>query len=192
MIGHRDLMRCMERVFRRAGLPLRFSAGFHPKPRIIFPSALALGIEGLDEVLEVELSEPVDAAELLQRLHVQSPPGLTFHKVELLPPGAAKARLRSACYEVRLPPSGISGLEERLARLLAAAYWPIQRPGRRNTLDLRAQVSELRYEAGRLHMRLLCTERGGVGPRDVLAALGLQGVEEQGARLYRTSVEVQP
>ena len=57
LIGHRDLMRCLERVFRRAGLALGFSQGFHPKPRMTFPLALAVGIEGLDEVMEVELAE---------------------------------------------------------------------------------------------------------------------------------------
>ena len=43
-IGHRDLMRCCERWFRRAGVALRRSEGFHPKPRMSFPSALAVGI----------------------------------------------------------------------------------------------------------------------------------------------------
>ncbi len=57
LIGHRDLMRCLERVFRRAQLALGFSQGFHPKPRMTFPSALAVGIEGLDEVMEVELAD---------------------------------------------------------------------------------------------------------------------------------------
>jgi hypothetical protein len=57
LIGHRDLMRCFERLFRRAGLRLRFSEGFHPKPRMTFPLALAVGIEGTDEVMELELAE---------------------------------------------------------------------------------------------------------------------------------------
>ena len=42
-------------IFRRAGVAMGFSRGFHPKPRMTFPSALAVGIEGLDEVMEVEL-----------------------------------------------------------------------------------------------------------------------------------------
>ena len=45
-------MRCLERLFRRAGLALSFSEGFHPKPRMTFPLALAVGIEGVDEVME--------------------------------------------------------------------------------------------------------------------------------------------
>lgn len=192
LLGHRDLMRCVERVFRRAGLPLRFSAGFHPKPRMSFPSALALGIEGLDEVLEVELTAPVEAAELMQRLTVQSPPGLNFHKAELLPAGSPRARLRSTSYEVLLPPQYASGLQSRVEHLLATAHCPVQRPGRRYALDLRAQVLELACAGDKLRMRLRATDRGGVSPRDVLTALGLEGVEAEGARLCRIAVEVEP
>ena len=86
LIGHRDLMRCLERLFRRAGLPLAMSQGFHPKPRMTFPSALALGIEGVDEVLELELTESPPAEELLQRLTPHAPPG-AWAEVGRSPPG---------------------------------------------------------------------------------------------------------
>ena len=56
-ISHRDLVRVFERIFRRAGLKLSMSEGFHPKARMSFPSALALGIAGQDEVMDVELAE---------------------------------------------------------------------------------------------------------------------------------------
>ena len=73
-IGHRDLMRCFERLFRRAGLALSFSQGFHPKPRMTFPLALAVGIEGIDEVMEVELAE-TSRGGAFRRLAPQAPPG---------------------------------------------------------------------------------------------------------------------
>ena len=50
LISHHDLLRTFERWLRRAGLPLRRSEGFHPKPKLSFPLAMALGIAGLDEV----------------------------------------------------------------------------------------------------------------------------------------------
>ncbi len=61
LIGHRDLARAIERTFRRAGLRLGMSQGFHPKPRMSFPSALAVGIAGVDEVMEVEWAEEYTA-----------------------------------------------------------------------------------------------------------------------------------
>ena len=68
-------MRCFERLFRRAGLALSMSQGFHPKPQMTFPLALAVGIEGRDEVMEIELTESPPAEELLAQLRPQSPAG---------------------------------------------------------------------------------------------------------------------
>lgn len=214
MIGHRDLMRCLERVFRRAWLPLGFSQGFHPKPRMTFPSALAVGIEGLDEVMEVELAEagkgdsphlperpegcfaqmgtvPFSTAEeLLRRLAPQAPPGLVFRAVEVLPEGAKKARLQTASYEVPIPAPEQAGLDQRIERLLAAGCWPVERARGRRPIDLRPLVSELALREGVLTVRLRLDGRQSATLRDVLAALGLAGIEQQGARLRRTAVEV--
>ena len=76
LISHRDLVRTWERLLRRAGLRLSMTEGFHPKPRMNFPSALALGIAGHDELLELELAEPLSADELRGRLVGQLPPGM--------------------------------------------------------------------------------------------------------------------
>jgi radical SAM-linked protein len=190
LIGHRDLMRCLERLFRRAGLALGFSQGFHPKPRMTFPLALAVGIEGLDEVLEVELAEPAEAAELLRRLALHAPPGLIFHAVELLPEGSRKARVQSASYEAPIPPSCRAGLGQRIERLLAASSWPIERARGRAAIDLRPLVRELALGGEVLRMRLHVDDRGSVGPREVLGALGLAGIEREGVRLRRTAVEL--
>ena len=103
LIGHRDLMRCLERVFRRAGLTLSFSEGFHPKPRMTFPLALAVGIEGVDEVMEIELAERYEAEELLRRLAPQAPPGLAFRAIEILPDSGKKAQVQSVSYEAPIP-----------------------------------------------------------------------------------------
>ena len=69
LISHRDLVRTIERLFRRAGVAVSLSEGFHPKPRMMFPSALAVGIDGLDEVLEVDLADALEPDELLGKLN---------------------------------------------------------------------------------------------------------------------------
>jgi radical SAM-linked protein len=192
LIGHRDLMRCLERLFRRAGLALGMSEGFHPKPRMTFPLALAVGIEGDDEIMELELAEEPRAEELLARLRPQSPPGLRFLSAEILPPGSRKARVRSAVYEVAIPPPRCAGLSERVARLLASPSCPVRRPHRERTVDLRASLEALVLRGEVLEMRLRVDQDAVAGPRDVLAALGLQDLERDGACLKRTTVEVHP
>jgi radical SAM-linked protein len=190
LIGHRDLMRCLERLFRRAGLALSFSEGFHPKPRMTFPLALAVGIEGVDEVMEVELAERRTAEELQRQMAPHAPPGLAFRSIEVLPDGAKKAQVQSVSYEAGIPPPCQAGLSQRIEHLLATASWPIERAHGRAPIDLRPLVMELALREDVLRMRLRVDRHGSVGPREVLAALGLAGLEEQGVRLCRTAVEV--
>jgi radical SAM-linked protein len=190
LIGHRDLMRCFERLFRRAGMALSFSEGFHPKPRVTFPLALAVGIEGLDEVMELELAEEATAEEVLSRLAPHAPPGLVFLKVEVLPQGGKKASVHGVTYDVSVPTSAQPELNERIERLLAAASWPIERARGRAPIDVRPLLKELTYDAGVLQMQLHIDSRGSVGPREVLAALNLADIEHHGARLRRTVVEI--
>src|SRR5262249_62160628 len=59
LVSHRDLMKCFERMFRRAGLPVAATKGFNPRPRLSFPMALALGVVGQQEVAELELDAPL-------------------------------------------------------------------------------------------------------------------------------------
>ena len=56
-ISHHDVMRAFQRAVRRADLPVRLTQGFNPRPRIIFPAALELGIASLDEAAELELTQ---------------------------------------------------------------------------------------------------------------------------------------
>ncbi len=184
-------MRCMERLFRRAGLTLSFSQGFHPKPRMTFPLALAVGIEGVEEVMEFELAENYTAEELLQRLSPQAPPGFEFRTIEVLPDGAKKAQVRSVSYDVPIPSPSQEGLRGRIEELLAANSMPIERAHGRSPIDLRPHVLGLAFsEESVLEMRLRVDSQGSVGPRDVLAALGLADIEHRGVSLRRTAVEI--
>jgi len=192
LIGHRDLMRCFERLFRRASVPLGMSQGFHPKPRMTFPLPLAVGIEGADEVMELELAESMRAEDLLARLKSQAPRGLLPLSAEILVPGAKKARACSASYEAPIPPPLDVGLGRRIDRLLAQSTCTITRPHGRAPVDLRPMLEELSFRRGVLLMRLKIRQEGGVGPRDVLAALGLEDLESRGVRLTRTAVELGP
>lgn len=190
LIGHRDLMRCFERLFRRAGLPLGMSQGFHPKPRMTFPLPLAVGIEGAEEVMELELAELLSAEDVLARLESQAPRGLTPKAVEILPPEAKKARVRSASYQAPIPPPLEDGLGERIDRLLAQSSATITRAHGRSPIDMRPMLEELLFRDGVLSMRLRIEQEGGVGPRDVLAALELKDLESHGVHLTRTAVEL--
>src|SRR4051794_5840813 len=89
LISHHDLMRCLERALRRAEIPLATSQGYNPRPKVVFALALALGIEGRREVVELELAGPMEPAEVLRRLRAEAPAGLEFLEAEAVGPGRA-------------------------------------------------------------------------------------------------------
>ena len=77
-LAHLDLVRHLPRIFRRAGLDITYSRGFHPKPGFSFGPALGLGMPSLGELLDVKLSDELTPAELLRRLNAVSLAGIEF------------------------------------------------------------------------------------------------------------------
>jgi len=77
--GHQDIVRIMEHIFRRAGLPMRYSQGFSPKPIINFRCALPLGVIGINEEVFVEIaSKPQNTNDLVEILNNCTHPGIEF------------------------------------------------------------------------------------------------------------------
>jgi len=190
LISHRDLMRTWERLLRRAGIELAMTEGFHPKPKMMFPSALAVGIEGLDEVLELELLEEQDPSRLLELIRSQAPPGLQILNLTSLA-ATGRTRLRGMTFAVEVPAERRPETARRIAVLLEQDAHSITREGRAAPLDLRPLIEKLTLgDDGTLLMGLRIAPDGGARPREVLAAIGLPDVEELGIVLRRTAVEV--
>lgn len=190
LISHRDLLRLFERLFRRAELKLSMSEGFHPKARISFPSALGLGIVGLDEVMEVELAEAVEGDALRERLEPHLPAGVALNRIEVLGEGAGKAQLAGATYEISVPPDRREQARSAAAELLSRDTYPLEREGKRGSIDLLADLQRLEIDGGRLRFSLCATRTAGARPRDVIEALGLSDLEGLGLPLVRTRVEI--
>lgn len=84
-LSHLELMSAVTRAARRAHLPLRYSQGFHPLPKLSFGPPLPVGMESLEEYLDIELTAPVEPADLLERLNLQMPDGVRFLTAASLP-----------------------------------------------------------------------------------------------------------
>jgi radical SAM-linked protein len=192
LLGHRDLARAWERVFRRAGVGLRMSEGFHPKPRMSFPSALAVGVSGAAEVLEAELTEAWPAADLAVALGAHVPEGLAVVSVEWLEAGAPSSQVRRVVYEMPVPPGRLPDLAARVARWPGEGPRSIDRGEGRKPIELGDYVEGVELDGGALRIRIRVTAQGTARPREVLAALGLDDVEQQGFYLTRTIVELEP
>ncbi len=189
-ISHRDLVRTVERLLRRADLALRMSEGFHPKPKMNFPSALALGIESHGEVLDLELVERVEPQRLLRKLNTLAPPGLVIVQVETLADGQRKARVRSMQYQFSIPDERCAQVEQAIETMMAASSLLVQRDGRPQGVDILASLMSVELHAGVVCFRLRATDQASARPRDVLGALGLTDLEQQGQIITRSEVEL--
>jgi radical SAM-linked protein len=192
LIGHHDLVTAMERLFRRVGLVLAMTQGFHPRPKMSFPLSLALGIAGADEVFELELVESPDPADLLAQLRASAPPGLEFLSAETLDRQAGKARVESVTYELPLPHARREPVEARAAELMRQTAFPIHRDGRQEPIDLMATLTDLAVEADVLRMRMRVVNQAAARPQDVIEALGLADLLDEGRFLTRTEVRLAP
>jgi radical SAM-linked protein len=147
LVSHRDLMKCFERMFRRAGLPVAATRGFNPHPRMVFALSLALGIVGQQEVVELELDAPLAPEAVHAALARQAPPGLEILSVRRIDPRLS-GQPRRVCYRVPLSSHYLSGLPERVQSLLAAPECWIERtrPQSRR-FDLRPFLRDIRLIA---------------------------------------------
>jgi radical SAM-linked protein len=189
-------MRLWERLFRRAGLPLSMTEGFHPKPRIHFPSALAVGIAGLDELLEVDFAEPITAEAVREAIVPQAPPGMTIGAIEVQAAPDRKAQVSHVVFEINVPFTSLDPLRERIGWLLGQTTYLISREGRKSQLDLRPLIADLQLNDtvlnnAVLRMRLRVENEGSARPREVLQALNIEQLEYEGFFLTRTRVEVE-
>ncbi len=82
LISHLDLVRLFDRAIRRAALPISFTGGYHPGPKISIANALSLGITSSGEIVDFELTEDIDVEEFRTRLKAQLPDNLPIYKVE--------------------------------------------------------------------------------------------------------------
>ena len=190
LIGHRDLVRTVERALRRAGVQLSMTEGFHPKARLSFPLALSVGIAGHDEVMEIELSENVEVKSLTELLMAEFPEGFEIQHLELIPEGTKKAKVSKVVYEVPIPADVEESAKQAAERLMRQSECMIRRPGRTKPIDLRANLVALEIENGQLRIEQSTSAAATAGPRDVLSQLGLDGLEQLGHYLTRTQVQL--
>ena len=170
--GHRDLLRILPRVFRRAGLPVAYSHGFHPKPVMTFSPALPLGYYSASEYVDVALREAVPTDQVLARANAAADPGLVFIEcrcLEASEPHCA-AKLDSTDWLVVLPDLDQDAIMTAARRLMAAADWPVDITRKKGTYEIDARPALLiaravqghlwpdvlgeRPEGGMLHLRL--------------------------------------
>jgi radical SAM-linked protein len=176
-IGNLDLHKVWERTFRRAGVPLAYSQGFHPQPRMHQACPLPLGFTSQVELLDFWCQSDESLTDLQAKLEKSVQPGIEIQTLTNVPLKSPPLQtiVESAVYNVTLPEDcDLTLIQEKVSQLNAAESCLRERRGKQ--YDLRPLIKELTFSAAQpatINMRLM-TMPGATGrPEEVLEELGI-------------------
>ncbi len=177
-ISHLDVLRAWERSLRRAELPLGYSQGFTPHPKLAFASPLPMGFASEGEVMDVTLDERVPLPEFVQRLSEQTTEDLALISVEEVAANspAPQAAMLWADYRLSLPTEPADAAEAvRGFMAKDSMEWTEERGERTRQYDLRKACAWLRTKAveggTEFEMRLQADQSLTARPEAIVAAL---------------------
>jgi radical SAM-linked protein len=178
-IGHLDMARTWQRIARRANLPLAYSEGFNPQPRLTFAAALQVGCTSDHEELDMVLSPACVIADVKAQLERALPAGMKVVAITEMPYSAPALQIQLIATEFEITVEGaetIASLSERVAQFIAATE--VMRERRGKPYNLRPLVQLLTIEPGQgdrvvIRSRLQATQAGTGRPDELAAALGL-------------------
>ena len=198
--SQRDVARMWERALRKAAIPVSYTSGFSPRPRLSFGLALPTGCESVAEYLDIEVSSAVAASDVAARLKGHFPAGIEITASAELEDGRGSLQqdVTSCAWEIQVPGVDNQALQHLVNAALEASSLPVrrERKGREEDDDLRPAVRELVVRATSqgcclLHAELSTRPRG-VRPSELGRALGVelgpsrrthQWIEVEGSRV---------
>jgi radical SAM-linked protein len=174
--SHRDVARVWERALRRATLPVAYTEGFSPHPKLSFGLALSTGHESLGEYLDVDMAEPVDVAGIPARLGPCLPIGLDVQAAAEIEPGTPSLQqvVTSCTWQIEVIGLGPAELSERVRACLSADSLVVtrERKGHPVTDDLRPAILSLEtMDEGTQVLAELATQPRGLRPSELVALL---------------------
>lgn len=196
-LGHRDLIRMFHRAFRRGGLQLAYSQGFHPHPKLRFSPPLPVGVESLAEYLEFDLVQcDGDPAAVRHRLAGVLPFGISVHQCAEIPLNSppVSGKIQQVTYEIRSFGSLLSAdVDARVRDFENSPSFPMsaERKGMVRTRDLKQIVERLTLVDSTLIMAVRADASGSVNPIHAAAAvLGVSRTEARSLRIVKTSTSL--
>jgi radical SAM-linked protein len=200
--SHRDLARVWERAIRRVGLPVAYSQGFSPRPKVHFGLALSTGHESLAEYIDIDVdvaspaapaADATTLADLATRFTDALPVGIEATAVEVIEPSAPSLQqaVTSCSWLVEIRDVEPPAVADAIARAMAAAELPVtrERKGKSVTDDVRPYLLDLSVvgptDAGTEIDAHLATQPRGLRIGELIAVLDCGGTEGRVRRLHQ-------
>lgn len=182
-ISHRDFARAFERALRRARVPMAYSAGFSPHPKISYVGAAPTGVASEAEYVEIGLAQRCDPDAVRRALDESLPPGIDVLECVESRGGSLPERINASIWEVRLPGVEEAAAAAAVTEFLARESIQVERPTKdgRRLLDARAAVLKADTTTGETGVGARCAilrlvvrhVTPAVRPDDVLSGLRL-------------------
>ena len=166
-ISHLDLCRTFRTAFVRAGIPIWYSQGFNPHPKMVFATTVAVGHESFCELLDIKITSPMDEEELRDRLDKQLTKDISIIKV--YEPHREFAELKYVGYEMTLE-SEVDA--DKLSGLLGGPL-PVEKKTKSGNkiVDVSGKIKEVKAEGNRLTCVLAAAQSDTLGPDVFLRAI---------------------
>lgn len=176
-LSHRELITVLERTVRRADIPIAYSEGFNPRPRLSFPTALPLGIASDDEVVYMHFSEWLSPVEIMAKLNTALA-GLDGIRITKIEPASDTPNGFSVEYRIALSASGgqISNPKSQIDNLMTSKDITVSRehPDGNKNINIRPYIEDITQKDNVICLKLKITNQGTARPTEVIEALGLK------------------
>jgi radical SAM family uncharacterized protein/radical SAM-linked protein len=187
-LSHLELIRVFTRAFRRAGLKMVFSEGYHPLPKVTFASALPVGTESLCEAADIELYETIPVKDIKETLNQQLPDGLRVKLAEDIGPMTHGGALVESYFQVTI--NGMEIDETLINNFLDSDRFVVKKRSkkRERQVDLRSLVKEMTYTPPhRLYLVIKHVPGPEIRPiRIIREILHLKDQDLQGIKILKT------
>lgn len=180
-ISHLDLLRFFDRLLKKSQIPVKYSQGFHPRPKMSFGSPVSLGTEAYDELMDFELESPMSNEEVFERLNSSNVMGFRVNKVEEVPrKSSIMEEYAVMIYEIEGSEEDISKLEELLNR--DEIIEVKEKKGKTVTRDLKVRIKSFKRDNNKIIMEIINTSPN--------SYLELVGIEQQNVKIKRCGYKI--
>ena len=180
-ISHLDLLRFFERLFNKAEIPVKYSEGFHPRPKMSFGSPISLGTEAYNEIMDFETDAEISNEEVVKRLNESPVLGFKVHKVEEVPrKSSIMEEFTNMLYTVEGSQEDMDKHEKLFNRneILEVR----EKKGKTVTRNLKERLKTFSREGNKISMEIINTSPN--------SYLEMVGIEQQNVQIKRLGYKI--
>ena len=180
-ISHLDLLRFFDRLLKKSQIPVKYSQGFHPRPKMSFGSPISLGTEAYNELMDFELEIPMSNEEVFDRLNSSNVVGFRVNKVEdVIGKASIMEEYTIMVYEIESEEEVITKLETLLNQEEIVEVK--EKKGKVTTRNLKERIKSFRREGNMIEMEIINTSPN--------SYLDLAGIEQQDVKIKRLGYKI--